>query len=314
MKKKLVYTLIFCIVLIGVDKCIGLFLEHQLTTLPDDGDRLAKINYAINKVKADIIVVGASDARTTINTQILKDSFTNYSIYNCGIDGQPTFVCDVVLNCILNRTVPKLVLWVVRPDALKDMKGQNDLSLLYPFYNNYYVKERLDCTDESFLRLKLLSKVYRFNGNALRIAKAKFFPDPTTYLGFTELDGDCTNMGNAEIEINQNFCVNESLKKSLMCTLERMQQMGIKVVFILTPKYCRNLTENQYVKMLDSVRSKYTNTYLIDDSQIDTLICNGKYFRDVEHLNAKGSQLYTKMLVNKIIHFMNNMNKSSNED
>lgn len=307
MKKLLLYFLCLVVGLIGIDLILGKVLAGQLSSMPEDGDRLAKINYAINHVEADIIIVGASDARTTINTKILTDSLSSYSLYNCGIDAQPTFVCDVVLNCIINRTTPKYILWVVRPDALKKTdEGLGDLSLLFPFYSNDYVKHRLDNTEVPFLSLKLKSQTYRYNGNAPRILKAKFFPDPTTYLGFTELDGDCSGMGEIQKDINKDFCINEKLIESMKCTLERMEDSGITVFFILTPKYPRNISENLYVKTLDSLRLKYKNTYLIDDSQVDSLICNGKYFRDVDHLNARGSRLYTKKLFGKIKPFLNN--------
>ena len=74
---------------------------------------------------------------------------------------------------------------------------------------------------------------------------------------------------------------------------------GIKVIFVYSPEY---IDGQVFVKNRKEIISKYqyfANKYNLDffDYSNDTMCMKKEFFYNAEHLNKKGSELFTKKLV-----------------
>ena len=103
-KNKSLYT--FClkavlllVILFGVDRLVGVaFVKMKDVGLAKNPENMwLKTAYTVEKVNADVVVIGSSKASHHYVPQMLEDSL-GMTVYNCGQDG-----CFLLYqNCIVN--------------------------------------------------------------------------------------------------------------------------------------------------------------------------------------------------------------------
>ena len=83
--------------------------------------------------------------------------------------------------------------------------------------------------------------------------------------------------------------------------LEQSKEDGFKVVFVYAPIYARlkqHLNEDESVKVYEHMSNQY-DVPILDFSNMD--ICsNTDFFKDANHLNSKGSEIFSLNLAQEI--------------
>lgn len=284
-----------------LDFAIGLCLDYVRNNLPMDGERTAKAEYVINKVDADIVIIGSSRAQAHYDTRVFRDSIPDLTVFNCGGDNQKFWYCDIVTNCILDRYSPTMVIWDFQ---LNDLEPFNEnLSLLYPYYKeNDYVKERL-LEREPLLKYQLWLNTYRYNGSGSRILTASRLPkdfgkDRLGYSGHKPLK----TISMVFDDLHYTYITPDSGKvEQLERTIRKAQDKGVKLVFTISPVVNKITGENSTIETLRSICSKY-EIPLIDDSQLDGFVGNPDSGYDSNHLNSEAAALFTRTLISQIKH------------
>lgn len=296
------YLIIIIVLFVALDTIVGVVFNRLLSSLPDDGDKVAKANFVINRMSSECIVVGSSRALSHYDTRVLVDSIPNTTIYNCGIDGQGTYYTDVLVNLLLDRYSPKTIIWDFK--YLEFTKpGIDNLSMLYPYYySNKSVKSFLDRVEPT-LQYTIWINSYRYNGTASRIIKSSISNTNSSNLGFeshsstiTSKDIVCDTI-NIETDVLDNEKVNLFEK-----TVQRIKESGIELYVVLSPVFDKLKGDNKTVDALKCLASKY-NFVVIDFSQDPDFVGNVAYVYDKDHLNAVGADLFTKKMVNKILEY-----------
>lgn len=137
-KKIAKYLGIFIVCLIAFDVLFGLVMDRLWNNMPDTVSQTAKTNTFLNKVEADVIVLGSSRAAHHYVSSILEDSL-GMSVYNCGHEGMDLIYCDAVLESIVKRGVPKIVILDMQEGYLRG-EDQGRLDGLTPYIkSNPYV-------------------------------------------------------------------------------------------------------------------------------------------------------------------------------
>lgn len=298
-KKTIIALAAFSCCFLILDVAIGLGLDHVRHNLPIDGERSAKAEYVINKVNADIVIIGSSRAQAHYDTQVFRDSFPDLTVYNCGGDDQKFWYCDIVTNCILDRYSPTMVIWDFR---LNDLEPYDEnLSLLYPYYNeNYYIKERL-LDRNSLLKYQLWLNTYRYNGSGSRILTASRLPkdfgkDKLGYSGHKPLK----TISMVFDDLHFNYITPDTDKvEQLERTINKALDKGVKLVFTISPVVNKITGENSTIDTLRGLCIKY-NIPLIDDSQLDGFVGTPNQGYDSGHLNSEAAALFTRTLISQI--------------
>lgn len=106
------FLLLLCTIDLMVDKVGDLMIKSMSNHASGD---LAKDNYRLNRVEADIVLVGSSRATTHYISNQLKDSICRlkdkeYTIYNAGLKGRFVNNNSCAVESILERYNPKLLL------------------------------------------------------------------------------------------------------------------------------------------------------------------------------------------------------------
>lgn len=289
----------FCACFFVLDYVIGLWFDNVRHNLPMDGERTAKAEYVINKVDADIVIIGSSRAQSHYDTRVFRDSIPNMSVFNCGGDGQKFWYCDIVTNCILDRYNPKLIIWDF---LLDDLKPYNEnLSLLYPYYKeNDYIRSRL-LEREPLLKYQLWLNTYRYNGSGSRIITASRLPkdfgkDRLGYSGhkplttismvFDDLHFETTSPAPDKVE-------------SLERTIKKAKDKGIPVVLTISPVVNRIVGNSTTIETLKRICKKY-DIIFIDDSQLEGFVGESNKGYDSSHLNSDAAAEFTRTLISQL--------------
>ena len=294
--KALITILIFFVVL---DNAVGLVFDRLLSCLPDNGDKVAKANYVINRMNSDCVVIGSSRALSHYDTRVLVDSLPYNTVYNCGIDGQGTYYTDMLVNLLLDRYTPKTIIWDFK--YLEFTKpGIDNLSMLYPYYySNNSVKSFLNRVEPT-LKYTIWINSYRYNGTAARIIKSTFSHNDNDYLGFESHTSTITSKEIVCDTISTEGEVIDANKVALFVkTLQRIKESGIELFVVLSPVFDKLEGSNKTVETLKKLADEY-DFVVLDYSQDPDYVGNVSYVYDKDHLNAVGAEYFTKEVVDKI--------------
>ena len=258
--------------------------------------------YTMEKVDSDIIILGASDALHSYVSSIIKDSL-RMSVYNCGKDGMRFYYQNAMVDGILNRYSPKLIIWSISP-AFLSIPSQEDrdaISDLNPWYRTNEFCHDAILMKSAFEWIKMCSYLYAYNSRLYAYLYKCIMPDYSyQYGGYSPVYG---NLSDGEIK-KRNYSEDSELDEKsatvLRNTLKRCKDAGTDVIFILTPRYELSEYEHipQYVE-LKNILDEY-NIRIITDLFMDKEILNPRYFKDAAHVNHDGAVIFTTKLVNEI--------------
>ena len=301
-KKFLTACLVFVLGVLALDNLVGLFFDQMLEKLPNEGERVAKSNYSLKKVEADLIVIGSSRAECHYDTEVLSKSFPEYTVYNCGGDGQGFLYCNVLLNGMVNRYTPKVVIWDMQFHEL--YKKKHNLSLLYPHYtHDTYIYNTLNSEEDVSFRLKMLLNSYRYNATSLRILRSVYTPSAVleNKKGFGPRPVR-KNMIVPSEKGGRDADLDPNMVNHLQATIDKLHTKGIKLVIVMSPVF--NVAENNNtVAKLEEI-CKENNVLFVNHSQLDGFVHNSDLFYDSNHLNSKGAEIFSETLVKQIKGFI----------
>lgn len=302
----IIVLLFVCCVLV-LDYFVGVFFDNKMQQMPNEGERVAKSQYVITKVEADIVVVGSSRAECHYDCHILIDSLKDYTVYNGGGDGQGFYYCNTIVNCLLRRYAPKVIIWDFRVYELIDEEMEN-LSLLYPYYgSNEYITKTLLQYEGSAFKYKMLLNAYRYNGTAARILRSIYTSKDNLQnrYGYGPRQVNPNNSDIIPYDYNPHFNapIDAHKVELLRTTIDLAKEKGTQIIIAVSPMY------NQYDDNNNSMSTTRqicldNDIPFIDDGQLPEFIHNNEYSVDNNHLNYIGAEHFTKYFVEQIKNYI----------
>ena len=170
MKKFLLKILLFFVIVIGVDVAVG-FLGSYLNSHAKGG-RTKQFDDLVAKDSHDILILGSSRAHSHYDTPFLSDTL-GLDVYNGGNDGNGVVLAYGILEMVIERYQPKLVIFDVEPafDVLiydQDNNHTRYISHLKPYYKKEAASEIIkDINKEEWWKVQ--SGMIRFNTEIVEI-------------------------------------------------------------------------------------------------------------------------------------------------
>lgn len=297
---KIVTTLAAIFVcVIFFDFCVGKIFDRLLEKLPCEGERVAKSNYVLTRVNSDIVIVGSSRAECHYDSKLIQDSGLGGAVFNCGVDGSLFYYQVAVINCILDRYAPKLIIWDLQLEDLAKNILKENLGLLYPYYwGNSYIKGYLNELDTE-LKYKIWLNAYRYNATGSRILRSLRLSESNN-LGF---DGHEASDVSRSIEPMIVKLDKKPLDEKKIALLKqiiiRIQKNGSRLIIVHSPYFYQFNGSSSTTDILYSICRDY-NILFINDSQLPEFIGNIDYVFDASHLNIKGANAFTELLSHQI--------------
>ena len=296
-----VAVLIVLVSVAVVDVAVGKVMDWMLPQISNQGDS-GKTYYSLNDVNTPVVIVGSSRAAHHYVTEMIEDSL-HMPAYNVARDGCFFSYNCCVINSILDRYTPELIIWENGSEYLYE--GISDpLESLYPYYSqnkwvSRTIQEELPLTE--YLRLN--SNIYQYNSIVHRILMRYLgrhsFSDGTIK-GYLPLAPKQLKKQLAlEKEELESSALSEIKLERFRSTLERAQKIGVRIVVVDSPKYKLRTYENLSASKMQELCERYVALY-IDNSQIPYFLDHPELFNDATHMNDDGAKAYTELFLKQI--------------
>lgn len=284
-------VLIVIILVTIVDVVVGYVMDWMLPRTGNKGD-LCLTNLGVNVIETPIVIVGSSRASHHYDSRIFADSLGK-ATYNVGTDGCFFTHNCCVINSILERYSPELIVWEFEPSYLYEYA--DDISSMYLYYGKKnYITKTLDEVLPQREIIKLNSNIYRYNSKFIRIL-TRFIQNDNALDEYCGYEPSAPKNLKEPLRLNkeeqyQELTIDSTKLLRFKETIKKAENKGVKMVLVNSPKFI----VDSNINMKESVTNicQEFGISFIDCSQL--YINHPEYFNDPSHLNAIGADIYTK--------------------
>lgn len=282
---------IFVALFFITDRILGAIFKY----LDDRNETEKSTNFIMSKVNQDVLIFGSSRAYRHYDPRIITDSL-GLSCFNCGQSGQGFIHNFVLLSTITNRHIPKLIIYDVYP-PFDFYEGENIRYIkdFRPYNNNELIQKTLLIEDSSE-KYKLFSKMYCYNDICNKII-ARCFPflrKEKTINGYVP-----TYQGFDTALLKRNHDKSFKIDSLKLYFAQKFIDLSnqSKIVLVMSPSWygCNKHYSEQLCKF-----SQENGVPFIDFTSDSRYFHNNELFIDGIHMNAKGSDLFTRDLIYKL--------------
>ena len=295
--KFITIALIISAVLVVLDLAIGTGLRVLYFTQKQG--RLYNLTRTMEQSTSEILIFGSSRAENQYNPAILSDSM-GMTCYNAGYAGQSVLYHKALLEVIVERYIPQLVIIDIKTYELDKMQADYDkLSALNPYIKRHpVIRETLSL--RKYEKIKHLSNIYPFNSLFARIIMGHtgIQTKDSNENGFSPIEGVWTDSlkprtfnNDKPLDINKINAFNRIIS---IC-----KENDIQLVAVISPSFENQINTALSISYMISVCNQneipvinFTNSADFRDNRL---------FHDTAHLNATGADIFTSKLAGKIM-------------
>ena len=288
MKKFFLKIALFLAVMIAIDLAFGKVCDFL--RVHTKGGFTGNVQYICEQCDEDIIMMGSSRMRHHYVPQVFEDSL-GMRCYNTGIDGNGIILSYGFLEMILERYTPRLILYDVSSFDMYEDDNTKYLGTLKAYYDRSGIPDIFQDVDPAE-RLKMKSRLYRYNSNLLGLAGDYVHPLQQFEKGYWPLQ----NVMDYEPEKPQteDYQVDSLKLRYLKKFITLARSHGATLVFTASPTYWGEQMGSYYapVETIFEAEGIPFINYIYDPE-----ICGSKeYWSDATHLNDVGADLYSRQL------------------
>lgn len=284
------------IVFIGVAiiDIAGRFLFQYLFSHPRKDSRIEAIyKFIFHHDRDDIIIIGASRADRHYASQQIEDSL-HVKVFNYGFEGCSIIHQYLSLLRAIENGGPQLVILDLSEAQLGEEWVYDRLSRYYPYYwRNDTIMSLIDDVEGRDMRFLMGSSLIQYNSQLFNLfikdKQDKGF-SPLPYTG-TPFIANASKMGSASPDIKKmgkSIC--PIAKKYLVKIQEECDKNNIKLVVCISPSL---FPSDGNIELLCKKQGILCWNMC---SSVD----NPLYFSNETHLNEKGAEAFTGLLVKRI--------------
>ncbi len=302
----------FLIILFIIDFTIGYALRYLY--FHEKSGNAYSITYALERTHEDIIILGDSQALHSFDPRVFSDVL-GLSCYNAGRGGQSILYFKAILDGILKRYTPKIVIINVPPYGLfyRDIVYDR-LSMLLPYYKTHKDLRPIIELRGPFEKYKNISKIYPFNSTIVSLLNPNI-GRKKAYAGFIPLKRTlkpvfADNLDATQIEVNaSDLIIDPNLVNAFESMIRETLSSDAELFLVMTPVYRkRKFDYNPRSKELVLKIIKKYNVPFWDYYILPEFYGNYIYFADNAHLNYKGAEIFSKLIAERIREYLINKN------
>ncbi len=259
-----------------------------------------RTRYSVEDTKAEMILLGASRVQQQYNPVYFEQRL-NLSCYNVGRDGQSFLYQYVIMQGILKRYHPKIVLLECeRKMFLKYSASFERLSCLLPLYQDHPEMREIILLRSPYERLKLLSQAYPYNSSILKIFIANISNKPDEDIkGYVPLKGSL-NESKKLVDFSEPYDIDSVKLKYFDLFIDQCKKHHIKLYFTVSPYYFTYTGTDASLQIAKEAAAK-NNIPFFDLSKGVTELNDSRLYDDTVHVNKTGSKILTNIIIDSII-------------
>lgn len=270
-------------------------------------------------INSEILIYGTSRARAHINPKVLEDSL-KLSTYNLGIDGY-TFNMEHCRHelVVAKNKKPSYIIQTLDFHMLGKIDDLYQYEQFFPYFNN----ETILKTIKTYNGLNWwdynvpLVRYYGGKEQIFNVANILLRPSHNKgnrYKGFYNINQawteDFEKVKKSKKRLFQKIDSNSVLL--FESYLADTKKRGIPIIFVYTPEHIdgQNFVSNrkEIMQLYNTLASKYNIPFL--DYSSDSICFNRDYFYNAEHLNLKGTNLFSTKLASDLKKYINKPNNN----
>lgn len=294
-------------ILFEVDRLVGAtFVKMKDMGLANNPENMwLKTAYAVEKVDADVVIIGSSKASHHYVSQILEESL-GLTTYNCGQDGCFFLYQNCIVNMILDRYNPKIILWDVYLGSFVSKEPTSEyqnIRYLSPYYNDNDWARNYINSESSLMNIKMRSRMFAYNSKLLYYAFPLLSKESSILKGYLPLPMEgysFPTMAEVKNEDNENNTINYKYLGMLNQTIERCKSNGVTLNLCISPEFrIKTAIEYHVVKDIENIAS--SSGIMFHDAYSDSIFMqDSTLFKDAGHLNHNGAVLFTEQLIGEV--------------
>lgn len=299
-----VKVVVFVVLLFAIDRIIGAaFVSMKDMGLKKNPENMwLKTPFVLEKVKSDVVIIGSSKASHHYVPQMLEDSL-GVTAYNCGQDGCFFLYQNCIINMLLDRYRPKMIIWDIQPGSFMNHNAREYQNIRYlsPYYPQSVWAKRYIDSESKKMPLRMQSRMFAYNSKALNYLFPLVMGSSKTENGYIPLpnDGYKYPEKRKRVESEIQYSPNDEYLSLLSSTLERCKEEGVAVQLFISPEY--NYESDAYIgAVVDITRVSFDKGFPCYNYH--SLAANDStMFKDASHLNDKGAKIYTAKVVQDMV-------------
>ena len=257
-------------------------------------------------VESDILIYGSSRAWVHINPAILSDSLGD-SAYNFGIDGHNFWMQYLRhLEYLRYNKPPKLIIHSVDVFTLEKRGDLFNMNQFLPFMLWNWNMYQYTSSEKGFMFFDYCIPFVRYFSQKSVIENLDFSKNQTPYRirGYKARHAQWnSDFDNARKKRKRHPIQIDSASVELYSQfIAECKQQNITLVMVYSPEYIEGqnyvLNRDEIMAVYTSIAQKHAIPFL--DYSNDSLCFDKAYFYNASHLNALGSELFTKTLAHDI--------------
>ena len=291
----LLQIFLFVALLITADFITGSVLKYFYHRQSGGWDYRTK--YSIEDTKAAVLIFGASRAQHQYNPTYVEDSL-QLTCYNVGRDGMPFFYHYAVLQAVLKRYTPKVIVLDCEYAVLQLHESSYErIACLLPFYKSHPEMRHVIELRGLFEKYKLLSFTYPYNSLIFKIAdgnRPSAKKKHEDIKGYVPLTGSL-NEPIKTIDYTKPYQLDPVKVNMLQSFISDCKKRNIKL-FLVCPPYYINPIGTDYSLTITKKIAAENKVDFLDYSKEELFLTSPQLFDDTVHVNNNGSKIFTSML------------------
>ena len=291
----LLNIVLFIALIIAADFIAGRVLKYFYFHQASGWDYETK--YSVEDTKADVLIFGASRAQQQYIPTFIEDSL-HLSCYNVGRDGMPFFYHYAVLQAVLKRYTPKMILLDCEYGTLKKTESSYErLSCLLPFYKNHPEMRSVIELRSPFEKYKLLSQTYPYNSLIFKILSGNLESGKkknVTIKGYLALTRSLDEPMRP-VNFTEKYELDTVKVNMLRSFINDCKERNIPLYLVVSPYYI-NPIGNDYSDTITRQIASSNKVDFLDYSKREIFTSNSKLFDDTVHVNTTGAKIFSAML------------------
>ncbi len=272
-----------------IGKCCNLLEKIAIKSGSDVG--IVKTGIICERIDSDVLIFGSSRAYCHYDPRIMEKEF-GLSVFNCGMDGSGFLYQTALIRNLLNRYSPKILIWNLEPDDLREHHSDSKISQLNSYYDsNTYIHDLINLRSK-FEKYKMHSMLYRHNGFLMEYISS-FFQKADQLKGYRPRHNTGRFPTKGKRNEKADDCSSDSIEK-FVYILQSCSEKKISTVIAFSPSFTDdNALETLQCKKLREIANKF-NIPIIDFYHYPDFMSDSSLFLDERHLNDNGAKLFTE--------------------
>lgn len=288
-------TCVLALLLLLADCLCGAFynaLEGKMNKEAEDANAwLGNVLFQIRELKTDAVILGSCESKYVFKPDVVENVL-HLPTYNCGSYGTGFLYSNALLNGILNRYSPKVVIWGMNLNFLENEYSKDSQKLRVVYNEVEDAKKAVDYLGGKYEPFLMLSNLYRYNSVLHEYLHCVFTPGKNRNKGYAR---NCMELHCLPKLIENDVVHNEPLFAELLdATLLRCRNQGVEVKFLMIPTYyAEDFRNSDAYKEFRAIINKH-HCELVDEYFHSDDFMKSENFIDNRHLTPAANELLLK--------------------